>query len=71
MSVQIEIPTVDELLGKGHFWDGDKAKAPNGHNYWRFMLFKYNDKCTYVLENHWHPRVAGGWGLEQVVKKLW
>lgn len=66
-----ELPSVDDLLGRGSFWDGDKAKAPNGHSYWRFQIFKYPDKHTYVLENYWLPREGGGWELEQIVKRLW
>ena len=60
-----ELPTVDDLFGLGQFWDGDKLQL-NGEMYWRFMIFKYPDKHTYVLEN----RLKDDGTFESIVKRL-
>lgn len=55
-----ELPSVDDLLGKGSFWDGDKAKAPNGQSFWRFMIFKYPNKHTYERTTGRHEKATVG-----------
>jgi hypothetical protein len=65
-----DLPTPDDLLGIGSFWDGEKGKDPNGKTYWRYMIFTYKDKRTYVLENQIviNPK---GHTINQVVKRLY
>lgn len=65
-----DLPTPDDLLGLGQFWDGDKAVSPDGKTYWRFMIFTYKDKRTYVLENQIVIK-ENGYEINQVVKKLY
>lgn len=62
-------PTPDDLFGMGTPWDGDKAEAPTGQSYWKFLIFKYKDKHTYVLENHILEK-GDGHIMRSVVKRL-
>jgi hypothetical protein len=63
-----DLPTPNDLLGIGNFWDGEKAKDPDGKTYWRYMIFTYKDKRTYVLENHIEPETRK---INQIVKRLY
>ncbi len=65
-----DLPTPDDLLGLGSFWDGEKGKDPDGKTYWRYMIFTYKDKKTYVLENQIVIK-PDGHTINQVVKKLY
>ena len=64
-----ELPSPDDLIAMGQVWGGESAIAPDGTTYKRYMIFKYKDKKTYVLENHL-VQDSMGYRTEPIVKRL-